>query len=630
MKPIHLLNLLFALFISNISKAQNTFDVIFPITDRAEVCADCFEFFKQKPKEIYFSIQREGNNLYFQVNDKDWFKGFIKNENDGIAVDIVNKERYDCDLYTIVQKQIKGELLKPIYGQKLLSGLKPFGTNLFRVHVGKIPEELMGNELEYNILFLKNKNLCRYRSTYNLESYPWDLLDMGLYLDSLTYISKKIKSNEKDAFIISNKTIVFKIPFKKNKATYSQADIKPIYDSLRLTDFNIKSINIKAYSSVEGSLENNKALQEKRAKSIVEALQAFQKATIKTQVSSSENWVEFLNDIQTTQYANLGSLSKEEIKDQLVGALSKELEPFLQQHRKAILKLELEKKDAYVKMSADELVSKFNAAISAEKLDEAKAIRNSIYNKMFYREISPEYLEKMQIPKQALFADFQKSNASLEAMFDESKSFVVYNELLALEQLVPKDGTVKYNITALKIKLWRYGTIEIKELELKNQINDLKKYGISSPLIDRMLVNFHIIKAENQLRERDYKNKDISVDFIKNNYKNFKLSDYDYLSLAQFFTYYSNIETAAELLENKVRTIEIDEDLLFYYINLTIIDDDLTQNPEYRTMLLNAINLNKVRFCKLFDPVEKDGLTFQLMENAFLRDTYCESCKAEE
>jgi hypothetical protein len=45
---------------------------------------------------------------------------------------------------------------------------------------------------------------------------------------------------------------------------------------------------------------------------------------------------------------------------------------------------------------------------------------------------------------------------------------------------------------------------------------------------------------------------------------------------------------------------------------------------------LNAINLNKVRFCKLFDPVEKDGLTFQLMENAFLRDTYCESCKAEE
>ena len=131
-----------------------------------------------------------------------------------------------------------------------------------------------------------------------------------------------------------------------------------------MTDFNIKTINIKAYSSVEGSLERNIELQEQRANSIVEALQSFQKPTIKTKVTSSENWVEFLNDVKNTKHADVASLSKNQIKSKLVGQLSKDLEPILRKHRKAVLELELEKIDKYKDMTAVELLSKFNSAIS--------------------------------------------------------------------------------------------------------------------------------------------------------------------------------------------------------------------------------------------------------------------------
>ena len=110
-------------------------------------------------------------------------------------------------------------------------------------------------------------------------------------------------------------------------------------------------------------------------------------------------------------------------------------------------------------------------------------------------------------------------------------------------------------------------------------------------------------------------------------YKNFPLSDYDYISLAQFFSYYANSDLSVKLLENKAKTIDIDEDLLFYYLNLTLIDKDLTEDENYRTIMLNAININKERFCKLFNSIEKGGVTFQLLEDDYLSDTYCENCE---
>lgn len=608
--------------------AQNTYDIVFPKTEneRNQKCQQCFQLFNKKPKEVKFSVKREGTNLYFYINDKNWFNQLFKNSGDGLAVDVVDKDRYSCELEPKKKSQIKGLLLKPIYGSKLRSGLKPNGQNKYRVHVGRISETLAKKELEYNILFLNDKNLCRYYTIYDLESYPWDLLDMGMYLDSLTYDSKKIKSTAKEGYILRNKTLKFKIPFEKNKSEYFQEDIKPIYDSLKLTDFNIKTINIKAYSSVEGSLERNIELQEQRANSIVAALQTFQKPTIKTEVSSSENWVEFLNDIKGTKHESLINLAKYQIKEKLVGTLSKDIEPILKHHRKAVLELELEKKDKYKTMSSDELLSKFNSAISEEQLSDANNIQNSIFRKLKNKEIAPDFLQKMQIPQQAKYVKILNKNSVIKYVLNVRQALIVYNELQTLEKLVPKNGEVKYNIAAIKIRLWRFKAIDINEAKLKTQINALKNYGIDSALISRMMVNFHIIKAENLMRERDYANKDKSVTYINNNYKNFPLSDYDYLSLAQFFSYYANIDMALKLLENKVKSIEIDEDLLFYYLNLTLVNTELTQNSDYRTIMLNAINMNKKRFCKLFNAVEDGGVTFQLLEDEYLRKTYCESC----
>lgn len=82
-----------------------------------------------------------------------------------------------------------------------------------------------------------------------------------------------------------------------------------------------------------------------------------------------------------------------------------------------------------------------------------------------------------------------------------------------------------------------------------------------------------------------------------------------------------------KLLENKVNQIDVNEDLLFYYLNLTLVDSELTKDPNYRTILLNAYTMNNERYCKLYNAVEDGGVTYQLLEDTYLRTMYCENCE---
>jgi len=605
---------------------QNNYGILFPTdVQRAQKCQYFTQVFRQKPKEVRFGIKVANNQLFFEINNKKWFDQLFRKAGDGMAIDVVSKSRYACDVETVKKQQIRGTLLKPVFAKQLRKGLRPTKNKLYRVRVGSLPQGVGEDELEFNILFLNNKTLCQYYWIYDLESYPWDLLDMGMYLDSLTYAKKKVVST-KDKFIMKYKTLTFTIPFEKNKSVYAAEDIKPLYDSLRLTDFNIKKINIRAYASVEGSVERNVELQEQRANSIATALQSFQKPTIITEINSSENWVEFLNDISGTKYEDLKSLNKEQIKKKLVGNVSSILEPYLKRHRKAVITLELDKKDKYKEMTISTLTDLFSTAISKDKIAEALAIQNSIFEKLNGKETPPDLLTKMAVPKQLKYVPILNKNSMFKFSTDDRFSLIVLSELQQLEKLAPTNKKVKYNIIVTKFKLWRFNHQSIKEKDLKRQTLDLKKYGISQPLIDRMLVNLHIIKAEKLMRQQNYAAKDVSVKYIQSNYQKLPLTSYDYLSLAQFFSFYANVDAAVELLDEKTRDITIDEDLLFYYLNLTLINKRLTESTDYRTIMLNAINMNKDRFCKIFNSITNGGVTFQLLENEYLRKTYCENC----
>jgi hypothetical protein len=612
---------------TSIGIAQDYHGIQFPdAVQRNSTCSYFLQAFQNKPKESSFTIKRDGNQLFFQTNDDRFIKTLFKRPKDGIAVDIVSKDRYACE--TVAQRsQIKGKLLPPVYAGDIKRKLRPSDNNSYRIPVGKVPTSMMDQDLEFNILFLNNNALCQYYTIYNLESYPWDLLDMGVYLDSLTFKNQKITTTNEQA-VTRYKTLRFVIPFEKNKSVYEAADIKPLYDSLRLTDFNIKTIDIKAYASVEGSEQRNMELQQERASTIASSLQSFQSENIETSITTSENWVEFLPDIKRTPYAAFAQLSKRQIKEKLVGKTAKDLEPILSQHRKAVVTLQLDKKDYYKNKSVEDLITLFNTSIKTDNVEEALIIQNSLFEKI-KNDNSPELLKQLQVPKQKKYLAVLNKNSTYKYLMDVRQTLIVYNELQQLIKLDPDNPKLHYNAMVMEFGLWRNNALKKQDAQFKKDINALKKYNIDRSLIDRMMVNYHIIRAEKQMRQRNYNEKDKSVLNILSTYKQLDLTDADYLSLAQFLTYYSQTSEAVDLLKPRASEITIDEDLLFYYLNLTLINPQFTKSASYRTIMLNAISQNQERFCKLFDPSLEGGVTFQLLEDTYLKTTYCENCNVD-
>src|SRR6056300_1624318 len=168
-----------SLLLFKIALSQNTYDIDFSGKDRAQMCKSCLKAFKKQPKEVKFSVKRENSDLYFEINDKEWFNSLFQNSGDGLAIDIVSKDRYACELQTINEKQIRGFLLKPVYSEALKRGLKNVEDNLFSTWIGKIPNQFLDKKLEFNIVFIGNKSSCLYNVLYDLDSYASDLLDMG-------------------------------------------------------------------------------------------------------------------------------------------------------------------------------------------------------------------------------------------------------------------------------------------------------------------------------------------------------------------------------------------------------------------------------------------------------------------
>ncbi len=610
--------------------AQNQFGVKIPTSNDGNVCQPCNQAIKSKPRSVSFRADSDANNnIFFEVTDKNWLNTFLKGSKDGFMIDIASKERYDCALETLPASKygLIGRTLPPVWKGKLLPKLKKHKNGRYRAIIGKVPSDLIGKDLEFNIYFIRNNFFCFYSRVYNIRGAKLGLIDSGMFLDTITFTSDIKTKTLKEGFKMKYKTLDFVIPFEKNKAIYSEVDIKPLYDSLRLTDFDIKTIDIKAYSSVEGSTERNLELQNQRASSIANALQSFQKPTIKTSIETTENWVEFFNDIENTPYASFTSLSKKQIKSKLVGATNQKLEPYLKNHRKALVSLELEKKDPYKEMTSEVLYNLFVNAVQEKSLNKAELIQSAIFERIKGNEIGVKDLEKLKVPASKEFAKLANKNVSFSFLINKSFGNIAFDKLKKIEKLLPKNGHIKYNICATQLIIWYNNWKKIDVKKLKNDIHNLKNYGIPSTLVNRLLINYHLTNVRFSIQSNDTKLRESSLKQAYGIYNNVNLSDSDYLNLANYLATFGFKENAVNMLNQRINKIDASEDLLFYYLNLTVTNSANTESNIYRAAMLNAFDKNKKRFCKLFDSYKTEhGITFQLLEDLYLRKMYCENC----
>ncbi len=141
-----------------------------------------------------------------------------------------------------------------------------------------------------------------------------------------------------------------------------------------------------------------------------------------------------------------------------------------------------------------------------------------MFNRLKYFEVSPDILDQLEVPEQLNYTRFLNNRSAYRFQLDNRRILITNEELKALKKLDVNNMRINYNLTAIKFKMWRFKLVEIDEEEFLQEIKGLKKLGVAQYLIDRMLINFDIIKSERDMQKKNYDSKDQSVEYIYNNY----------------------------------------------------------------------------------------------------------------
>lgn len=575
------------------------------------------------PPEVQFSSRILGDSAFLLFNSQKVFWQFFEDKKDGFALDIVNQDQFKCDNIQRISTAgtHKGYLLPPVYRDEIKKRVRVREDGWMMIFGGLVPRNFDKNKIESNHILIQDEYECTYTTNVNVESHGWDLLPMGLYYDTL------YRESMADRYRDFEKTMRFTIPFQKNTSVYKTSDIKPLYDSLRLTDFEITAIRIKAFTSVDGSLKRNMELQDERAQSIVAALQSFQPEKIKSEITSAENWVEFLEAIEGTSYAYMAKMDKEEVKAELKkSAVAEQLEPVLAAQRKGIIELELEKRVSYAKATPAELKTFFNKSIAEKNINEALYLQEVIFHKIRRDEIAYDFLKELEIPQAIIYGSLLINNTSFSYDFNNDNLYEALKTFTRLNELLGGNPKVEYNIYALRLKaLLKTRLLNVND-DLPKRIQALKTKGIPEILVTRLMINFSLVQCEIDLRGGKFAEREKLLQFIMSTYQKLKTSDADLLSLARFLAHNSRYEWAEKILLPRIRDIAVSEDVLFYYLELTMYEPRYTAASSYRPVMLNAVNIDRTRFCHLFDPIPQNGVSFQLLEDAVLKKTWCENC----
>ncbi|WP_044205048.1 hypothetical protein [Flammeovirga sp. OC4] len=588
------------------------------------------QFFKTKDRRVrtFLEVNKLTNQIELSIFPKDAFDDFFKYSDDGISIDVVQKKQYTCDELDVVKLSKRGRyrgiLLKKVYRDYLVNARKVDNrSNKYVISLGELPKRYDLKDIELNYFIIRGGVDYYYRSTYHIPGKKLPAYDLPLI-----YFSPP-KSNSILHQSINKEEIEYTLHYKINETNFDSLEFQKLYNYLHLSDYKITSFYIKAFSSIDGDKEKNTSLSYLRAQNIINELSPFMTKGVQSIIETGENWKQFFEDIEKTDDKGLLLKSRDAIRQE-INKNPDRFEQLLSQQRIATIKVRLEKLVSYESLEEDQTYELFGQLVSKENYEEAYLLQSFIIDKVKNGIYSTENLEeKVQLPK---VKDNIMLHQNFLVMYDDISTYYYKDELIdsyrEMLQLAPENPTLIYNLSALLAKciFYKWDNRSIKEVE--DNITYLKARNFNKILVDKLILNRWLILSRAAYKKGNFKKSDHYNQKVYSYYRNLDFDQEDKVRLAQHFVEYSLKDWAKEVLMDGILAADVSEKLLFYYINLTIIDDDQVDRMIYTDLLKKAIKMNRLRFCVLFNSYNdlQEGITFQLLDHPKLKNLYCEEC----
>ncbi|MFW5706567.1 MAG: hypothetical protein ACOC12_01490 [Bacteroidota bacterium] len=593
-----------------------------------DICISTERHYNRIPEEILFQVEVKDHMFYLVFNDEEWFDDFFSEERRQLGVKMVRKEFFACHEAALTDPDKYFYYLEPVSYQDMKKSRFTNADGIFLVPLGAAPVTFIQSEYDHGIIISRKNRPCVEHWYTRRPVHDWELLQQALIVDSLFFPADTMVKQRHSEPVHMDFTFSLDILFPKNELTFNRDTLRKFIYSLPLQAKEVEKISISAFASIEGPENRNKELYENRAKVIYDELSVMIPDTGQYYITVDENWEAFYNDIAQSTFHELKEKNHEEIRLLLRDEkTSRELESILRNHRKARVTVIMNQSIDPVSSSLDELWDFFSLTLYDEDTRNALIIQDAIFRHLEGVPLAGAFPDSLPIPDSKHFSFvFNRDH-----VFRYHKGYTNLHEAHSLfEKLAdhfPDDGAIRFNITELLFRKWLEDPGQVDEKELLEKINALPDYQVPANAYNRLKLNYHLVKLNQSMDERDRRQRNRSIRAIRNLYPSTRLNETELLSMAGFFAAYKQNVLAERLLRPYVRVELPDEDILFYYFKLTVAEESIMNMRWYDDLLHKALEVNPVRFCALFQPVSRkdaSGLSLLFREN--FRTLYCVHC----
>ena len=512
-------------------------------------------------------------------------------------------------------------MLEPISKSQIFGKNELKGSNELEVSLGVIPPYVDTNNVEFNLLMIKGNCLCQTIVYNSLGGENLTSLDLEFMLDTLSVSSRSDS--------ITNQ-LTFTVPFEKNKSQYDSDDVKPFLDSLSLNRFDLKRIDIVAYSSLDGGIKGNEIIQQKRAKSILAAIQKYKLQNVETNIVTKENFDGFYESIKGSPYEDqLTKLSKEDLR-KLINSdtLKIDLEPYLAQQRKAEITLTVER------VFMDEALFSVLPDWFEKALNEKDYVKAKIYQSVMLKNIGNDNIGidkilNIKIPQSKETISFLNNQIAIrwyysDAANKDSLHQALLKDVESLLLIDPSNSFLQYNKAVLRLLLWSHDFT--REAEPRLVLREIKLLGSSNIerwMINRLILNYNIISADYYYDNKKFIEREKALINVKKSLFSSNLDRDQSFRIANYFMFQLRIDWAIDIMKPFAIKENIDEEFLFTFLTVAIYNKEKVPQNEFEQFMVRAKKLNKERFCKLFGA---PNMSFQLLKDIPVKKLFCETC----
>lgn len=566
-------------------------------------------------------LKIENGEIIFEFDNIRNFRRVVGRKKDALAVDIVMREQYKCGNDNIIDNDRvnRGYMIKRIYAGKIQkkNQITDRKSRKLRISFGDLPEEIVG-DFEMNLMIIKEKSVCRSIQKMFIEKSKLD------YVEKLRFIKDEISITSPVYIPVAEQAkIEMNVPFQANKYSYKYEDIEPFIKALREPKFDVDSLVITAYTSLEGSDKANDELQRKRAESIVQAIDQRQKRRLTYKTKTSDSWELFKRDVKKTKHAELASMSHEQAKQELRGRKLKDLEPILAKHRFAKIVMNITY-DISGRNEQEFVISKFNNAVKVGDLKTAMSVQKRIIKAIETGDYNRKVISDMEIPVDEkniplLINYYYLQNYYLENVNDEMCQGI--EKVLEMDA---KNIYAFYNNLVCKISNVDFSN-ESEIRDLQSEVDKIYSMEIEEKKADalNLELQFRILEyadtSSSQTLEQLLEGTYVKIKEIVNVENNTWMNAY---KLATVFIEHGDYPYAEQLMAPFIYSKEISQDFLFTYFSLYSYREELYLSSTFYELAKRCIEADKARFCTLMNK-----FSFQVRENLAVKKIFCDNCQ---